>query len=438
MSDQAYPYGSAPVISSSELPPSYYAASRGSTLEATLEQYHASNPAYSQHQSSAGATNTKNTPAEESVIEASDEEIVAQKLSWLPPRPNTPLSHMPLLAKPVAIPQVDIPRLGRPMPFTRAYSYALQSHHVQLEHFVAFIDALAIAQAAPAPLQALNVVGQGIGFVPHHWAQAASAGIGLAAGAGTAAVTITRTKMFMERVNKEYFGPRALKASLVSDEELAALVGYPANAPTLSPLDLNSDATTIRERRLQALAPHVSPLTFEVPPPAAPTNVLDKLSARQIQATIAKNQKKAAKDRRKSNSSSRSSSSDSSDSGKATRNDKIERKLYTLELEIQQIDLKAQKKTLGKGPKKAGEIEEDRRKEIAKAEKKRKKLLRQYEKKQSKTNGYGDGTVDQAYQAYQAYHTPKPKQSKKQQEKDEKASKKTKKLKWIVVTDLRS
>ncbi|KAF2488422.1 hypothetical protein BU16DRAFT_520536 [Lophium mytilinum] len=320
------------------------------------------------------------------------------------------------------------------MPFTRAYSYALQSHDVQLEHFVAFIDALAIAQAAPAPLQALNVVGNGIGLVPHHWAQAASAGIGLAAGAGTAAVTITRTKMFMERVNKEYFGPRALKASLVGDEELAAVVGYPANGPVLLPLDLNSDATTIRERRLQALASHMSPLTFDVPPPAPPSNVLDKLSAKQIQATIAKNQKKAAKDRDKLNrtSSSSSSSSDSSDSGKPTRTDKVERELHALELEIEQIDLKAQKKTLGKGPKKAGKTEEDRCKDIGKVEKKREKLLRKYEGKEPKMSGYKEGALDQAYP------TTKPKESKKQREKDEKASKKARKLKWIVVTNLRS
>ena len=200
------------------------------------------------------------------------------------------------------------------------------------------------------------------------------------------------------------------------------------------PLDLDSDATTIQERRLQALAPCMSPLILDVPPPAPPSSVLDKISARQIQATIAKNRKKAGKERREliKASSSSSSSSDSSDNENSTRIDKLERELYELELELQEINMKAQKKTLNEGQRKARKVEEDRCKDIARVEKKKEKLLRQYEKRQSRMNQRYGGAVNQAYP------TPRPKQNKKQREADEKASKKSKKLKWIVVTDLQS
>jgi len=62
-------------------------------------------------------------------------------------------------------------------------------------------------------------------MVPHHWAQAASFGIGVAAGAGTAAVAYTRTKRYLEGVNKDFFAPRGLKVMLVKDKMLGEILG---------------------------------------------------------------------------------------------------------------------------------------------------------------------------------------------------------------------
>jgi hypothetical protein len=47
----------------------------------------------------------------------------------------------------------------------RAYSPALRPHGINEGEFVAFIDNLAVAQAAPPPLQVLDVAGRAIGFV---------------------------------------------------------------------------------------------------------------------------------------------------------------------------------------------------------------------------------------------------------------------------------
>jgi hypothetical protein len=47
----------------------------------------------------------------------------------------------------------------------RAYSLDLQAYDVNMKDFVGFIDDLSIAQAPPAPLQALDTAGDVLGFV---------------------------------------------------------------------------------------------------------------------------------------------------------------------------------------------------------------------------------------------------------------------------------
>jgi hypothetical protein len=54
---------------------------------------------------------------------------------------------------------------------------------------------------------------------------AASAGMSVAAGVGTAATTIIRTQRFLEKVNREFFGPRGLKAGICKSGELVAKLG---------------------------------------------------------------------------------------------------------------------------------------------------------------------------------------------------------------------
>ena len=142
--------------------------------------------------------------------------------------------HFPQLDRPVAIPQVqaDSFRSG-PMPYCRAYAPSLAQHNVSCADFVAFIDNLTIAQAPAAPFKVLQIASTGVGFVPHHWAQAASAGMGMAAGLGSAAVSITRRKLYLKEVNERYFTPRGLHARIVDDAELRALVH---ENPNLEPL----------------------------------------------------------------------------------------------------------------------------------------------------------------------------------------------------------
>lgn len=137
--------------------------------------------------------------------------------------------------RPVAIPRVAIAGLmSAPLPFLRAYSPVLQLHGVDELEFVAFIDNLTVVQQAPAPLQALNVAGTAISFVPWHWTLAAGLAMNGAAIAGSIAITKARTKRYLEKVNREYFAPRGLKVSLCKDEALATLIGYPQAQPDLA------------------------------------------------------------------------------------------------------------------------------------------------------------------------------------------------------------
>lgn len=55
----------------------------------------------------------------------------------------------------------------------------------------------------------------------------------------------------------------------------------------------------MRDRRMQALAPYIAPLSLDVPAPAPQEKMLDKVSAKLIAHTIAKEEKDAFKKQRK-------------------------------------------------------------------------------------------------------------------------------------------
>lgn len=52
-----------------------------------------------------------------------------------------------------------------PLPFVRAFSPDLRPYGVSENDFVDFIDNLAVAQAAPAPLKVLDAAGHIVGLV---------------------------------------------------------------------------------------------------------------------------------------------------------------------------------------------------------------------------------------------------------------------------------
>lgn len=154
-----------------------------------------------------------------------DQKEVEQSLKWIPKAPSGRANYTPL-ARPVAIPQVGVgKRMGPPMPFVRGYSPELAAHDVNKEDFAAFIDNLAIAIAAPAPFQVLQMGSMVAGFVPNGIAQLVSMGVGVAAGAGQAAFIIARSKKYFARVNAEFFHPRGLEVHMKKDPEFCQILG---------------------------------------------------------------------------------------------------------------------------------------------------------------------------------------------------------------------
>ena len=273
-----------------------------------------------------------------------------------------------------------------------------------------FMDNLAVAQAGSAVFQAISVAGTGVGFVPWHWAQLAGLGIQVVAGIGSTAVSVIRTKKFLAISNERFFGPRGRKASIKKDEEVAWSLGFNPSTKegsnesrSLAPINVQASCLTLRERRMAALVPYISPLTTEVPPPTQQRNVLDKIAAMQLrraakkqETSIKKKQGQAEEkhERMKRLQGSKygihrdqeydiedfvddSSSSDSDSSVKS-----IEREVQRLERKSEKFNQKIDSRLAkSKGGSKVVKIESKRCKELAKLDSEREKLETELDKK---------------------------------------------------------
>ncbi|KAF3034331.1 Serine/arginine repetitive matrix protein 2 [Didymella heteroderae] len=239
----------------------------------------------------------------------------------------------------------------------RAYSPELKEHNISEEEFIAFIDNLAIAQAPPAPFQILDVAGHAVGFVPHHWAMFAGAGMNFAAGVGTAAVSYGRTRYFLEKVNREYFTPRGLQVSICKYQQLIEKLAVCPDFPVLVDKDPQAGIVSVRDRCMSALQPYLANLSLDVPPPKGESSVLEKIAAKGIERRRRKQDKKYRKKSGDSghSSDSSSSSSRSSSSDSSSEEDKAQRKVAR---RLRKTNRKA-KKDLKKRPSRAAEIEED-------------------------------------------------------------------------------
>jgi hypothetical protein len=62
----------------------------------------------------------------------------------------------------------------------------------------------------------------------------AGASMNMVAGVGTAATTTMRTRRFLETVNREYFAPRGLRASICKNKQLEEKLGHNMHVPSSS------------------------------------------------------------------------------------------------------------------------------------------------------------------------------------------------------------
>ncbi|KAH7184830.1 uncharacterized protein B0J16DRAFT_398323 [Fusarium flagelliforme] len=289
-------------------------------------------------------------------------------------------------------------------PFIRAYPPILGSYGVSSSEFMTIVDSLNIAHAEPAPLKAIQLASDGVGFVPDPICQSVSLGLGLAAGTATAASAIIRSKLVLDSANRDVFGPKGLKMEIVKDTKVMQRLG--ATAKSLDPL-----------QRLQELSPYVEPLSFDVEPPTRHNNVVDRISAKQASMKQAKKAKRKQKKEDKRLHKREEAATKYSypiasieeryDSDTEDRL-KLGAKIVGLEYKILDIIAKADEKLEHASGKKVEEIEKRRMKDIEEVEKDRAKLVEKHDKAMAKLE----------------------KKSEKREEKDEK---KVSKLEWLII-----
>ena len=187
----------------------------------------------------------------------------------------------------------------------------------------------------------LDLVGQAIGLVPHHWFLIAGLSTQVIARTGQQALSRGLTDRYLSRANREFFGPRKLKARLMTGEALRVLVGMQdkgkskwaafgrgaghvynvvplpiirpivdrvitlANTVTASDQNQTLSHTNYQQefahRRLDRFQNHVAQLSFDVPDPIKPKGLIDQTSALAVKfnkrkLTKAESQKKFNQD----------------------------------------------------------------------------------------------------------------------------------------------
>lgn len=226
---------------------------------------------------------------------SSEDDFFSQALDFTR-RTAPPPTFTPRLSRPVAIPQTTA---GLGQSFLRAWAPILQSYGIAQQDLLNFIDNLNVVSTANPPLQALNLAGSILGMVPSHVAQATAFGLQAVAKVGTVAVSKGRTEIYMKEVNEKVFKPRRLKATIASTQAVRAVLAMPHNVPFLVPLTNQVLGMSPMERILISVQPYSAPLDLHVPPPAAQTTMLAKISAKQVEMQAKRCQKKAMKNREK-------------------------------------------------------------------------------------------------------------------------------------------
>ncbi len=369
-----------------------------------------------QHASGGYSSNRKDSydsAEDRSDPELEDGQILSQATEFT--RRVPPPAYIPLpLLKPVTVPQT---MSGTGQPFARCWSPALIPYAIPPSDFVEFIDNLNVVATANPPLQILDLAGGMLGMVPHHIFQLAGTGLQAAAKLGTVVVSKKRTDMYMDTVNKDFFTPRGLKATIMSREAMAVTLRLPGNAERLAPITNENINHSVLERRLEGMKPYMSELRLDVPPPAQQTTLLAKMSAGQVKRQSARAEKKALKQRHKQ--MERLEKED----GKVSKDERKDQKKYDKEMKRLDKDTrkveKDVKKQLRKGRRSSEEAERELREELSKIEEKKQKANR-----------------DLAYSAGDGASSSSSSSSISKAEKKDKESKQAMKALWIVIENL--
>ncbi|KAJ7108714.1 hypothetical protein C8R44DRAFT_635923 [Mycena epipterygia] len=237
--------------------------------------------------------------------------------SFLPATESVPPFEAPRLPLPYCVPQLT-PAFDAP--FARGYNPALESVDIPQEQLLAFIGGLNLAMTASPPLRVVNLAGQVIGYVPHHWAMIAAIAIQTAAQTGIRILSKTLTDRYLRAANLRLFKPRGLSVRICTAAAMQHLVmrtpiantpskltrfgrgvgsvliqipipltsvlvhavaDKPPKVPAMDPTSYAGRSAKLlaTQRRVAALAGHALPLDFDMPKPAKAQGVMDTMAS---------------------------------------------------------------------------------------------------------------------------------------------------------------
>ncbi|KAA8915440.1 hypothetical protein TRICI_002430 [Trichomonascus ciferrii] len=235
-----------------------------------------------------------NSSIEEEWETVEDRNIVSQALVFCdgdsPPLPGT----TPRLKYPVVIPQIT--RSMDPL-FMRAHAPALEAKNISRDQFVNFLDGLNMAASPNVYLEALNIAGSIVSWIPTGTTVIAGTAVSLAATGSGLALSIVRVKRFLRKANECFFAPRDLHAQIVSAKQLADYLGIDSPLDIVPALKPDHIKLSVQERRLLGIQNHISALDFELPPTLPQEKLVNKFSSKRIQWAVHRREKRLLKSR---------------------------------------------------------------------------------------------------------------------------------------------
>lgn len=282
----------------------------------------------------------------------------------------------------------------------RLNSPVLQEYGISEPDFIEFIDTLNIVSAASPPFEILDLAEGIIGMVPHHWAQLTSNLLKLGAMGGTAIVSKSRTDAFMQEANQRIFGPKGLRACLITTAALIPSIKFPPQKSITLPLALDIPLEiqpSFHNRLLQGLRGYVSHTeATRLPSKKEYISIIDQMSAKQVARDIEKVDKQMFKDTEKRmrkiqrrqepwKPSLEGETSGGTVTNTPVRSRSFDRKIRKVEHDIEKVNEKASRK-MKKERHSSGQVEDKRQDALLDLENKRERLLEKEAKQKQKSS----------------------------------------------------
>ncbi|CAD0109247.1 unnamed protein product, partial [Aureobasidium uvarum] len=128
---------------------------------------------------------------------------------------------------PCVLPQINHSLFGGKYnsPFVRAYAPALSAYGIPESSFLAFVDGLNESFIANPALETATHVGMGLSAFGGPHGHLIGKAVQMASKAASSGVSSKRSKVFLEEINKDMFGPHGLKVDILPTYQMLQVLG---------------------------------------------------------------------------------------------------------------------------------------------------------------------------------------------------------------------